>query len=45
VDDSSSAVTFEMYALGKTYEIVVDDTVPVFKPVESQSFFVMAEGI
>lgn len=35
VNESSSKFTFEMYAAGGTFEIIVDDTVPVFKPVES----------
>ena len=34
-----------MNALGKQYEITIDDTVPVFKPVETQSYFVMGEGV
>lgn len=34
-----------MFAHGKTYDIIVDDTVPVFKPVFDQSYPIMAEGM
>lgn len=43
--NNSNDITFNMYALGKAYEIVIDDTVPVYKPVATQSYFVMAEGV
>ena len=34
-----------MKALGRSFEIKVDDSLPVFKPVENQSYFVMGEGV